>query len=584
MANGMPPPARRRTSGQGPAVPRSAGSPGAPVRRSTSGGNAVRPAPSAGNAKLVCTAGPKAGEEFALDGDELVIGRAAENAISIPDTSVSRRHAQIKRVGGGWVVSDLGSGNGTLVNGDPVEEERTLANGDVLACGDTELTFTDGGANTERRPVPRRTVSNPNSPVRRAPTTGRPRVSRTRQADPEAQKKKKRLLALGSVFALLVIASMAAIKYKQGVENDEQRKLREQQEQVRAQIGSIFQEGKNLVRLGKWDEAKTRFEQIREAAPEYPGVADYLTRAEVEIPNQQALNAAEEALNADKVHEAFVALGKVSADTQQFQRLRDLRSALDAKVIKRVEDAAGVASGAGRMTDKQQGIAEFQKVVAIADDILAAYPDNRDASVLKDQAEARIRELSYVAPPPPKVTPKPWEDATKMFMDGDLTGAITYATNCAPKAKACANKLAAMKQFQDLYKKLEDLDARGLSRLLDLNKKITDGRGSKLAQNAGTRAANIFFKTASSAKAAGQYGRALENAQKALQADPGHTGALQIVNELRTKAKDVYLLGYSLKDTSPDEAMQKFKDVMLMAPAGSEWHDKAKRRLEELAK
>ncbi|MDQ3263873.1 MAG: FHA domain-containing protein [Myxococcota bacterium] len=532
----------------------------------------------------MCTAGPKAGEEFPLDDNEVVIGRAVENAVSVPDTSVSRRHAMLKRVGGGWAVSDLGSGNGTLVNGEPVEQETVLRNGDVLACGDTELTFADGGNSTDRRPVPRRTVSNPDSPVRRAPTTGRPRVARSKAPDPVAQGKKKRLMALGAVFLLLVVASMGAIKYKASVRSAEENRKAAERDQARAQIGSIFQEGKNLVRVGNWEEAKVRFEQIQAVAPEYPGVADYLKRAEQEIPNQHALSAAETALGESRINDAFAALGKVSQDTQQFQKLRDLRAALEGKVLKRVQEISEASTAAARISDKPESITEFQKVVAMTDDVLAAYPDHRDASILKEQAQAKISTLSYVAPTVRGPAPQPWEEAAKIFMGGDLTGAFAVANSCAAKHKKCQDKLDQMKAFGDLYKKMEDLDAKGLSTLLTLSEKITDGRGSKLTNSAGTRVANLYFKSASASKAAGQYGRALEYAQKALKADPSHSGATQIVVELRTKAKDVYLLGYTLKETTPDEAIQKFKEVMLMAPAGSEYYEKAKRQIVELGR
>ncbi len=581
MANGMPPPARRRPSGGNASLPRS---PGAPVARRPSTSSARAAPAGGGSAKLVCTAGPKAGEEFPLDDNEVVIGRAVENAVSVPDTSVSRRHAMLKRVGGGWAVSDLGSGNGTLVNGEPVEQETVLRNGDVLACGDTELTFADGGNSTDRRPVPRRTVSNPDSPVRRAPTTGRPRVARSKAPDPVAQGKKKRLMALGAVFLLLVVASMGAIKYKASVRSAEENRKAAERDQARAQIGSIFQEGKNLVRVGNWEEAKVRFEQIQAVAPEYPGVADYLKRAEQEIPNQHALSAAETALGESRINDAFAALGKVSQDTQQFQKLRDLRAALEGKVLKRVQEISEASTAAARISDKPESITEFQKVVAMTDDVLAAYPDHRDASILKEQAQAKISTLSYVAPTVRGPAPQPWEEAAKIFMGGDLTGAFAVANSCAAKHKKCQDKLDQMKAFGDLYKKMEDLDAKGLSTLLTLSEKITDGRGSKLTNSAGTRVANLYFKSASASKAAGQYGRALEYAQKALKADPSHSGATQIVVELRTKAKDVYLLGYTLKETTPDEAIQKFKEVMLMAPAGSEYYEKAKRQIVELGR
>src|SRR5438309_5955369 len=129
---------------QMPPARRGASSPGAPSgdRPRVSRGSA--PARRRG-AKLICTAGPKAGEEYDLAGDEVVIGRATENQVSISDTSVSRKHVLLRQVDGGWAASDMGSGNGTLVNGEPIAEETVLKAGDTITIGDTELSFDDGG-------------------------------------------------------------------------------------------------------------------------------------------------------------------------------------------------------------------------------------------------------------------------------------------------------------------------------------------------------------------------------------------------------------------------------------------------------
>jgi hypothetical protein len=139
-----------------------------------------------------------------------------------------------------------------------------------------------------------------------------------------------------------------------------------------------------------------------------------------------------------------------------------------------------------------------------------------------------------------------------------------------------------MTDFGNLSMKLEELDARGLSRLLDLDKKITHGRGSKWSRNAGTRASHIFFKSASAAKAAGQYALAMENARYALQVNPNHIGAHDIVNEMRQKARDMYLQAYALKDTHPEDAVPLFHEVMAMTPSDDETHQKAKSWLERL--
>jgi len=74
-------------------------------------------------------------------GDEpMVIGRLPECTLVLSDQNVSRRHAEIRRVGDAVVVTDLGSTNGTKVNGISVREQH-LASGDEITVGSTTLVF-----------------------------------------------------------------------------------------------------------------------------------------------------------------------------------------------------------------------------------------------------------------------------------------------------------------------------------------------------------------------------------------------------------------------------------------------------------
>lgn len=93
-----------------------------------------------GTGMLVVVRGPNAGSRFLLDRDLTTVGRHPESHIFLDDVTVSRRHAEVVRRGGQLVLSDLGSLNGTYVNGDRVEEQR-LATGDVLQVGRFKLLF-----------------------------------------------------------------------------------------------------------------------------------------------------------------------------------------------------------------------------------------------------------------------------------------------------------------------------------------------------------------------------------------------------------------------------------------------------------
>lgn len=72
-----------------------------------------------------------------------VIGRGAEADLQVHDTGVSRRHAELRRTREGVQVHDLGSTNGTRVNGKRVTA-ATLVNGDVVTVGTTDLIYQDG--------------------------------------------------------------------------------------------------------------------------------------------------------------------------------------------------------------------------------------------------------------------------------------------------------------------------------------------------------------------------------------------------------------------------------------------------------
>lgn len=83
------------------------------------------------------------GRRINVEDAPVVIGRLAECDVVIDDPNVSRRHAEIRREDGQVVVKDLGSTNGTLVNGSPTLERR-LADGDRITVGKTTLGFETG--------------------------------------------------------------------------------------------------------------------------------------------------------------------------------------------------------------------------------------------------------------------------------------------------------------------------------------------------------------------------------------------------------------------------------------------------------
>jgi hypothetical protein len=76
-----------------------------------------------------------------LDVDSVSMGKSVANAIVIDDPAVSRLHAVFERLPAGWTVRDLGSRNGTYLNGDRVNGSAVVRPGDQIRVGSTDLIF-----------------------------------------------------------------------------------------------------------------------------------------------------------------------------------------------------------------------------------------------------------------------------------------------------------------------------------------------------------------------------------------------------------------------------------------------------------
>ena len=91
-------------------------------------------------AKLVIIRGKNAGKEFSCYSQATFIGRVRDNHVTLRDMSASRRHARIERREGDFILEDLDSTNGTILNKKTVTREM-LHHGDKIQIGETVLQF-----------------------------------------------------------------------------------------------------------------------------------------------------------------------------------------------------------------------------------------------------------------------------------------------------------------------------------------------------------------------------------------------------------------------------------------------------------
>jgi pSer/pThr/pTyr-binding forkhead associated (FHA) protein len=99
-----------------------------------------------GGTRLVVRRGPQPNQTYDLNKDVVALGRDITNDIVINDPEVSRHHCRLTRTPAGYTMEDLGSTNGTFVNGQRLAAIRQLMNGDMIGLGETVTLIYEGGA------------------------------------------------------------------------------------------------------------------------------------------------------------------------------------------------------------------------------------------------------------------------------------------------------------------------------------------------------------------------------------------------------------------------------------------------------
>ncbi len=143
------------------------------------------------------------GQEYSFEQGEARLGRTADNDVVVKDAAASRSHAKVSQKGAKYFVEDLGSANGTELNGAPLKSPRELKSGDSIGIGDVVLRFTAADETlaapsstvddaADEAPVdttipPDRTLERPAPvlPPRRPSSAARPKVPA--RAEPEAE-------------------------------------------------------------------------------------------------------------------------------------------------------------------------------------------------------------------------------------------------------------------------------------------------------------------------------------------------------------------------------------------------------------
>jgi len=303
--------------------------------------------------KMLIIGGNNRGREFPLNtGGDTTIGRGVDNHIILADIAVSRKHTLICYEGGQFVVRDLGSGNGTLVNGRRVDSHH-LRDGDQVEMGNTLLRYVNPvaaapasagqAAAAASAPISQQSTDHvpmPSQPGAAAPAhapapahpsgqmatpSAPPMTAPAKLKDPAARRKK--LLIFGAIGLIVFFGAMIGIKAVIGSKKAATAaKKGPAPDQVAAQE---FQEGTTQFRAKNWAKARTHFLKVLKLAPKFEDAQRYADRAGTELKAQEALQAAEGSLKAKDYKASRVSLSKVPSTSTYAADARKLKQKVD---------------------------------------------------------------------------------------------------------------------------------------------------------------------------------------------------------------------------------------------------------------
>lgn len=545
--------------------------------------------------RLIIVAGPDLGMEWAFKKPEIVMGRDEDCDLMMSDIAVSRRHAKLTLEGGHFVLHDLGSGNGTYLNGARVEREE-LSPGDEITVGERTMRFVElneAPPTAAAYPVPRDLpgaplVGDPGDDDGFAPLGGPSRVDIDAASSvgpavglspPVDAAPPSDAIAPGAALKRTVIigaaVAAAVIVVAGGWFAYEMYRSRESEAQALDRAKKEFLQGIALVKSKRCGDANILFRRVLEVRPGYAPAERYLAHCTTELAVWNELEAARLLAQDGKYAQAIAGLEKIdpqssySTDAQN-ARQRYQRVLAERTVIR------------GR---EQLDAGDFDAADELADQALEQFPGLRSALLLKQQIEEARAGAKPKPKPKPKFTIPPiLLRALALYKNAQLGAAIDAAEAAGgDESDVYVKRMKSVKAMMTSAREAHQSKAaaellRIVPKALEVDKQIADGEG-KVRKRLKSYYADGLYLKGIEAYQGGDDIKAFQLLSEAVRAKPGHRLAETRLAELNGKARQIFWDGYVLKDTDPAKTRQIFSRLTKMTRASNEWHKRAKRWL-----
>lgn len=575
--------------------------------------------------------GPDKGKRKRFKGVRMVLGRAKGIDVELSDQSVSRRHVELVMGEGGVLLRDLGSGNGTKVNDERVDE-RPLQHGDVIAIGKTRIRLVDeqkqieelraaveakeaeakkkkeeAAAAAKKATAARGSDVDPDDPRLNEATVARyvvpaslqdggkggarPRPVRSVLAERTAGVPKVKLIAMG-VFGLVVLMLLGLILAVGRTEPEAP-----PPDPKLAKAAGLMQQALNAARSDDFAKAVELAEQAERIVPgsDKDGLAK---GARVELSIQEGLKEVQALMDAGNFDEARAKLkalpnGTAKSSDAMKKLLTDLEekevTALTQKVVELIEqqrDPAAARDAIAKLPIVKQGaylgrVAELEQELA-HESVEEAKQIRVTKAVSAKRAKAAREEAIAEA----------FSDVERKFHGGDYRAAVLACDRVMDAHKSDKDirtrALTLKKLIPQFQLNIEDgqrkfnsnsLEAsvKPLRKAADLYKQI--GFGGSLGDTINEQLASASLAAGKDALKRNDVSTAARSFREALRLNPSDSRAKAGLDSLQSKIEELYLQGYVLKDRDPKAAAEKFELVIESAAEGSEVKQKAETQL-----
>ncbi len=523
------------------------------------------------DARLVVVDGKDEGKTLDLSRDEIIVGRSLDNDLVLSDISVSRKHFKIIRDTDGFKAEDIGSGNGIRVNGKK-ETSAVLFDGDLITAGARTIRFE---------------ILNPTLKEKYS----RKGIKAAEEGDITI-KTRSPLIAWVAIALIVILGAGGGYLFYTQQQQHKKLQLKLEQED---RLDTIDQ----LIEERRFAEAE---QAISEFSAKFPGVKERelgkkFTIAKKERENAKNFEQGKRLLAENKTDEAtrylklipddslfyneVVALvGKESLVAWQLNDIEDLIK------VNKIDDAIRKISAllmddptnkrARELMDSLKAQVSAQKIETIQSTVAKEKEEKKKEEMEREKRKQELVSKGKIkdAPKPPVTVPKRPEPKpavvakTEYSMDDiqsaidtyvlkDFDGAIAKLELIAGSSDQVVKKraqdlLEKIKKFRDAYNKKDGKKA------LIFDKQISGGKlKDELAElgKASKKEAEDEFAFGGSSSSGGSYDE--------------------------KKAKTLYMEAISLKETDPDAAKEKFREVLKYDSPDGKYYKKAKKALKE---